>query len=392
MAKRTRILRTTWTCPYCETKIDGLIDKCPTCGRQKPQDITYEMNSKKEEISNEELKQAGINKEECDGKHKDWICDFCGSLNNYSAEVCAECAAPKTYATKEYGGDKINTGRKIEMGVAQKEANQRKIENDSYLRTYAEQEKRDKALAIEQEMKKIEEQKAKEDKNRKKRIFFGSGIALLLMFLCCFCFAPKKESTKVSGFSWDRNITVEEYKTVKEEGYDVPTGGRIYDSEEVKIREDKVVDYYETVEVEKTRKVQTGTKEECDYIDGGNGTTIEECEDVPVYGEETYIIEEEQPVYKYVPVYDTLYYYEIERWVNEKSYPSSGEDQKPYWNENYTLKDNQRDTKRNESYTVHYDNGDEVQKPYEEWKEIAIGDETILTKNRLGIVYGEAEN
>lgn len=390
MAKRTRILRTNWVCPFCETQIDGLIDVCPTCGKSKPKDIVYKMDSNKVEISEQELKNAGINKEECDGKHKDWVCDFCFTLNNYSDEVCANCGSPKTMATEEYGGDKINTNKKIKMGEIEKQKNEEKQAKDFYNNINKSEQENYFSQIETNKQKELNTSLTFKDKLKKnKGIIIGSTIALGLISLCCCLFAPIKETTAVSGFSWDRNIIVEEYKTLQEKDYDVPAGGRVYFSEEVQVDEEKVVDYYETVEVEKTRTVQVGTEEQCEYYDGGNGTTIEECEDVPVYGEEAYTVTEEQPVYKYVPIFDTLYHYEIERWVNGESYPSSGQDKEPYWNENYTLKENERDTLRCENYIIHYENGDELSKSFEEWNNTNIGDKIELTKNRLGIVYGD---
>ena len=57
-------------------------------------------------LSEKELEKAGISKEECDGKHKEWVCDFCGSLNNWADNVCSSCGSQKDESDTLYGGEK----------------------------------------------------------------------------------------------------------------------------------------------------------------------------------------------------------------------------------------------------------------------------------------------
>ena len=40
----SRIIKGYWYCKYCGTKdIDGLVDTCPNCGKQKSEDVKYYM-------------------------------------------------------------------------------------------------------------------------------------------------------------------------------------------------------------------------------------------------------------------------------------------------------------------------------------------------------------
>ena len=100
-----RIIRGYWSCKYCRTAdIDGLVDVCPNCGKQKSSDVKYYMKQGiAEEVTDTELQKAKIKKEECDGKHKDWICPYCNQLNNYADGVCVACGAEKSEAEFEYG-------------------------------------------------------------------------------------------------------------------------------------------------------------------------------------------------------------------------------------------------------------------------------------------------
>ena len=64
-----RIIRGYWSCKYCRTAdIDGLVDVCPNCGKQKSSDVKYYMKQGiAEEVTDTELQKAKIKKEECDG-------------------------------------------------------------------------------------------------------------------------------------------------------------------------------------------------------------------------------------------------------------------------------------------------------------------------------------
>ena len=119
-----RIIKGYWDCPYCGRKdIDGLVDECPGCGRHTPENIHYHLKNgfvpepgkhyKKslasETVTDEELQKAGISKEECDGNHKEWVCSYCNSLNNYADESCTSCGSPKSEASLEYGMKKRKT-------------------------------------------------------------------------------------------------------------------------------------------------------------------------------------------------------------------------------------------------------------------------------------------
>lgn len=116
-----KVVKGYWDCPYCSSReIDGLVDFCPNCGVHKPKDVKYYLNGNvttnttysksqvpdSDVLSEKELEKAGISKEECDGKHKEWVCDFCGSLNNWADNVCSSCGSQKDESDTLYGGEK----------------------------------------------------------------------------------------------------------------------------------------------------------------------------------------------------------------------------------------------------------------------------------------------
>lgn len=314
-------------------------------------------------LSEKELEKAGISKEECDGKHKEWVCDFCGSLNNWADNVCSSCGSQKDESDTLYGGEKKSGEEPAEQQ-----------------HTASSQDK--EQLSVWDKIKSFFV------KNRK-----AAAIVTVIIAVLSVMFFPYKKVVTVKSFAWERNISLEEYRTVQESDWNVPEGGRVYD-EKTEIKSYvSVVDHYETVWETKTREVFDHNETSTTYSDNGNGTFTEHTTTTPVYRTETYQESHEEPVYRQDPVYATKYYYDIDKWVDTgNDYPSSGKDHKPYWNEDYKpMADNIRDTDRSETYTVKLDNGKTQEKSYSEWKNMKIGDTKEQTTCLVGIVYSEKD-
>ena len=312
----SQIIMGYWNCESCgTTDIEGLIDVCPSCGARKPAHTRYHMKGRNV-VTAEALANAGIGEEECDGEHKEWVCAYCGYLNNYSAESCYGCGASKEEAKQEYGDEPEKEERKQEKPA-----------------------------------EKPKERRPLLSKKTNRRIAWVILTPLIALFaLIVICMFPFKQNWTVVGFRWEREITVEQMQTVKENGWSVPEGGRVYkETQEIKSYE-RQISHYEEVVVTRSRQVIDYYDTEYRYVDNGNGTFTEESYDVPVYTTEYYDDIEKQPVYIDVPVYATMYYYEIDRWFDEKQYLTEGMDHNAYWDETYTLTDTQRDEKRREEY------------------------------------------
>lgn len=394
-----RIIRGYWDCQYCGRKeIDGLVDECPGCGRKKPENTKYYMRGAKTGIrynksmpadedilTDMELETAHISRTECDGNHKDWVCSYCNSLNNWSDKNCQSCGSPKKEADKEYGMKPISKTKNHETEdyCSQDDDEEHQFESMEHERNI-----------YHNEINKHNEQDNFENKllsyasQNKEPIIIASIIALLCIIFTILFF-PYTKIVTVTNFAWERNISLEEYKTVKESDWSVPAGGRVYDSRSEIRSYKQVLDHYETKTRQVSERVLDHYETEYSYSDNGNGTFTEHTSQRPVYRTEYHTETYQDPVYRSEPVYDTKYYYEIERWINtEKEYPSSGKDHNPYWNEAYLpLKENFRDTNRYSKYEVFYDNDTEEEKSYDEWKEMSIGDELIQKRCILGIVY-----
>ena len=133
------------------------------------------------------------------------------------------------------------------------------------------------------------------------------------------------------------------------------------------------------------------------HVDLGNGYFEEKTERAPVYKEETYTETSREPVYRQKPVYDTKYYYEIDRWTVVDVAKSSGHDQNPSWPE-LKLKDGQRAGSKKEYYSVtttYQGKKDKTQTEkynmdFSEWKKLKKGEKIELKINFNG--FAEINN
>lgn len=345
-----RILVGYWDCCSCGTKkIRGTEENCPNCGAPKGNTKCYLDTEHKEYLDKETSKNYG--------KGANWICPYCGNQNRYYSTHCRGCGGPKTESVEDYFGDNPNST-----------TSQKEIYQEDTLSHYDRSSVLDREDPRKEETRFSETSKSKigfKEKmfnfvsNNKKPIFIGSSAIMALValvFLLIALFTPHIYNATVTANSWERSISIEEYKTVKEDAWSVPSGGRVYKSLEEIHHYDSVLDHYETVTVTKSREVidHYDTHTEYSYSDNGDGTFTEHSHTVsdPVYRTEHYTETEQEPVYKDVPVYKTKYYYEIERWVYNRTEKSSGKnDSKVYWPE-YHLAKNEKVSNRNEVYGV----------------------------------------
>lgn len=381
---KTRVIKAYWDCEYCgTTKIDGLVDNCPNCGKQKSSNVECYRSGAPIEVTDEELKAARIKREECDGNHKDWVCAYCNQLNNYSDDKCVACGGPKSEATHEYGGTKI---RKTDDVLHYTET---PIANDSRAQQTYEETVPDSPVPY------IDDTPSRPSfsiTDKLPQILTICGVTALIglfIWLMVWLFAPLEKEVTVNGFSWKRQITIEEERTVKEDDWYVPAGGRVYETRQEVRDYQPVIDHYETITETKTREVFDHNETTYTYQDNGNGTYTEIEIETPVYRTEYYTESHDEPVYRQEPIYDTRYYYEIERWFDVDEYDSMGQDKEPYWNEAYTLAADQRDTNRSQAYYVHYSDDSTEHVSYDEWLGIDIGDGYLITYNRLGFTYSK---
>lgn len=152
---------------------------------------------------------------------------------------------------------------------------------------------------------------------------FIKFISIFALFALLFTGCGKVHEVIVAEMRWERSIDIEIYKWVDDESfYSPPSGARNVT----------------------TKKVHRG------YDDDGN------------------------------PIYKKKYFYEIEKWVHERTVTTNGTSKDPYWGET-NLKEKEREAERYEQYFVKGRNQEdediEFTLPYEEWCTVDI-DETIF--------------
>lgn len=297
-----RIVEGLWDCTYCDTKgIGGLTKHCPRCGHPQDDDVKFYLGKKKNYLDADLAKEYG--------QGADWICPYCNSLNRVRYQYCSNCGAAKDSAEKDYFSDQVKKAEK-----------------------------------------KPEPMKSKKKKSKKK-LWITSGVifALFITILCAYW--PRTYDATVATAAWTREIDIEAYRTVQESDWKVPDGGRVYDEKQEIHHYDQVLDHYETRTREVADEVLDGYDYETEYKDNGDGTFTEKRVSVPRYRTEYRTETYKEPIYRDEPRYATKYYYDIDKWVVDRTEESKGADDDPYWPE-YTLAENERTGYQGAAYIV----------------------------------------
>lgn len=98
------------------------------------------------------------------------------------------------------------------------------------------------------------------------------------------------------------------------------------------------------------------------------------------YETETY----KEPVYRYEEVYQTKYYYEIDKWIYDRTEISSGYDKKTYWPETILAADEKIASKSEKYYVTGKDKEVCYLMTYEEWMSIEVNQTLTLKVTSFG--------
>lgn len=368
-----KIIEGFWNCDACgSTNIRGGIRECPNCGKARDENTTFFINKKKiTYVPNE--KAVHIN------RNPDWKCNFCEQLNSDDDKVCVYCAAPRTAENLNYFEIKN-----------QKEAN----ENEEMLHSIDNEMKEFSNVSSFYTINNFDEKNVSNSfYSIKSYIFSHLSYILIALFTVLgiaalvFLFLPKEQEITITQMSWKRSINIERLQTVQESDWSLPSGARLIRTNLEFSHFQNVIDHYET----KTRQVAyeqiIGYEEYVTgYKDLGNGYFEEITSSRPIY--ETYYKTEtyEEPVYRQEPVYLTKYYYEIDKWIFERSIKTGENNKEPYWGE-FTLNSDERVSSKNESFFITGLNKKDEEKvielSYEDWNSLKIG-QTVKLKVSFG--------
>lgn len=320
-----KIVEGVWNCSYCGAdKIGGLQKYCPNCGHPQDKNTKFYMGPAKRYLTEEEMKNVGTD--------PDWLCEYCGTLSNAKYQYCKNCGAERTSENKDYfemqditdSSDNANTNYNTEQILedwinATEGPTTLLVDDDKVSKT-----------ATNIETLQIPKKTSINWLKLGKYIGIGALVVFAIIGLI-HLFTPREYEAVIAEKTWERDVVIQEYRTVEESAWDrVPSGGRLlYTTEEIRSY-NQVFSHYET----KTRQVATQVFDGYDtytyYTDNGNGTFTEHTSQTPRYHTEYVTETYQEPVYISVPVYDTKYHYEIERWVYDRTEESKGSNNEPY--------------------------------------------------------------
>lgn len=303
-----------WDCPTCGTV--GLLGRqvrCDGCGNPRPEGTRFYLADSAPEVADAaRLAEARAG--------ADWICEHCDASARASETQCPGCGAARGTSpeqrTHEYGMNDVprDGGRSAPRAVA-----------------------------------------AAAPVKRRRRAWKAPLAALALFGGVVWWNSPREVDATVAGKEWSRAVEVQEYRTVAEEGWSVPQGGRQTRSYRAIRDYRQVLDHYETRTREVSEQVQTGTRTyTCGQVDMGNGYFQDKTCTEPVYETRTHTETYEEPIYRREPIYDTKFAYDIERWLPDDTLWARGDTApEPAWPV-VKVADNHREGARVERYVLRF--------------------------------------
>ncbi len=341
-----------WDCPYCDSKgIRGDMAACPNCGRPRGA-VKFYLKDHAEAQEHKadrppDVEYVDEEKDKYVNRNPDWYCSFCETLNSDNAQTCASCGASR----------------------ADSEAN--------YFQIHEKKKQREAAQA----------QPAQTPPKKSRLPVILIAAVLVIAGLFFFLNSSTTRGSQVSGISWERVIEVEQNTLFHESGWTVPAGGEITGQHREIHHYEQVFDHYQPVEVQRSRRVIDHYETYYTYEDLGNGMFRQVEQQKPVYTTEYYTETEQQPVYRSEPRYQTMYEYDIWRWVSLRQARAAGEDHNAYWPDP-GLEENQREGGRAEAYRVQLKDKDGNVSRYRlaeaDWRQLNPGDTVYVTAKRSG--------
>ncbi|HYH79704.1 MAG TPA: hypothetical protein VEX86_07895 [Longimicrobium sp.] len=336
-----------WDCPSCASV--GQLGRhvyCTGCGAPRPEKIAFYLPEDAAEVTDAaHLAQANAG--------ADWVCEHCGGSARATDAACPGCGAPRGGSVErqvhEYGMDDTPRSGSPRAAMSPPPSTARP---------------------------------------RPKQSHFVRNVVLLLLATVVGWFGwsnrTRHVEAQVTAKQWERSVQVEAYRTVTEEGWSLPDGGRLVRSYRAIRDYRRVLDHYETRTRQVSERVQTGTRTyTCGTTDRGNGyfedRTCTEPEYETRYRTETY----QDPVYRREPIWDTKYEYRIKRWVPDTLMETRGDTSRPAWPE--TLPDDTtRDGEKKQRYVMTFQGGDEsytTEVPLDQFTGHRVGERVPLKVN-----------
>lgn len=330
-----------WDCASCGNKgILGRYRACPACNTPRADDVQFYLPLDAREITSfTQISDASAG--------ADWYCQHCGSGNAATATNCKRCGADREntslHQTVTYTPENIPHSAK-EVGIKPPPPPRKK--------------------------------------GNKGKIIAG-GLTLSTGLGVYLAVTPSHIPVTISGFSWERSVVVEEYKTLREKDWAVPAGGRSVSQVKALHHYESILDHYEQRSQQVCDNVQTGTSTyNCGSRDLGNGYFQDQTCTKPEYKQVCHNESYQEPIYRQEPRYATEYTFDIEKWVPVSQPTISRQDHSPLWPK-INLGKKQRTVRPEEQYSVELK--DKKGKSYsyspnfDLWKSLKIGQQFTAT-------------
>ncbi|HEX8391076.1 MAG TPA: hypothetical protein VF665_01865 [Longimicrobium sp.] len=303
-----------WDCPTCGTVgVLGRQVNCPNCATPRPEGVRFYLPEDAAEVTDSaHLARARAG--------ADWICEHCDSSTPAAEIRCSGCGA-------ERGSSPAQGTHDYDLDDIPRDGRERRAAPQPALAAAAPRRRRWKTPAF----------------------------VVALVAGVMWCNGSKKVEATVAAADWERAVEVQDYRTVREEDWSVPQGGRQQRSWRAIRDYRQVLDHYENRTRQVSERVQTGTRTyTCGSRDLGNGhfedRTCTEPEYTTKYRTESY----QEPIYRQEPIYDTKFAYEIERWLpNDTVWARGNAAREPSWPA-VKLDDKEREGARIEKYVLHF--------------------------------------
>ena len=393
-----------WDCDSCGTKGNlGRDEHCPHCGAPRSKNVQFYLPEGEPPVSQPDLLRDA-------NAGPDWVCSHCASHNRGYRVTCVDCGAPKgdspsnpviDYRLKDVPrGDttKVSTWECEKCGTRNNEDTSTcgSCGQNRYGETPDKppQPARPTRNMPDYATNYLSTESPNTSAVKRLAIWASATLAVLAVIFGIWFIFFRTTTTPlvVTGFKWERTISFEQYKTVQEEGWSIPPGGRIVSSYQAIHHYNHILDHYETKTRIVTEQVPSGVES---YVCGerslGNGYFEDiECTRTTYTTQsrtETY----QEPVYRDDPVYQTKYIYDIERWVFSRTEKAGNNDHSPNWPSDQKA-GNERESRRTENYTVVLsDLGKNprlysVTKPLQEWMAVSLGQKFVGEINAAGML------
>jgi hypothetical protein len=334
-----------WDCLHCKTTNLGRNTDCESCGAVRGKDVVFYLEDEAPEVKDEAMLSDAL-------AGPDWNCKYCGTNNRANRDWCSQCG---------YRSDSDNV-----------EPPQPLIEDQ-----------------IKKEEIAYEKEKVRTD--IKPYLIIGTAVLFGITALWWMFSTYEVQSTVVEK-SWTHTIETQDYKTVRERDWDIPSRGR-YVSESREVHHHvQEFSHYETRTRQVSHRVRTGSRTVTHNRNKGNGYFETTYSQEPVYETRNETETYRHAVYVSKPIYRQKYTYDIEKWVSGQSYITTGVGIETNWS-SPPFSEVKRESRRYGQYHTIFkpleetlDGIDHKTSDKVEWLRYAMGRKYIVVKNHFGVI------